>query len=107
MPALNRLHLIKSQHRGAGEAIGSSARSAAIGTAVNTLVLCDKARKTVQECCLFPREQGSRDSEHCIICSYNIHAGVSRFLQPDLQERRLMEVLFRLQTGQSLLSPRT
>lgn len=88
--------------------MGSSARGAAIGTAVNTLVLCDKAGKTVQECLFFsPREQGSKDSEHCIICSYNTHAGVSRFLQPDLQERRLMEALFRLQTGQSLLSPRT
>lgn len=70
--------------------MGSSARGAAIGTAVNTLVLCDKAGQTVQECLLFPREQGSRDLEHCIICCYNTHAGVSRFLQPDLQEQRLM-----------------
>lgn len=54
MLALNQLHLIQSQHRGAGEDVGSSACGAAIGTAVNTLVLCDKTRKTVQECLFFP-----------------------------------------------------
>lgn len=58
MLALNQLHLIQSQHRGAGEYVGSSARGAAIGTAVNTLVLCDKTRKIVQECLFFPLGAG-------------------------------------------------
>lgn len=38
--------------------MGSSAGGAAMGTAENTLMLCDKAGQAAQECVLSPRERG-------------------------------------------------